>query len=254
MLLYMSHNILYKYRIFCQTCNNYCNTWSKTIPTVCGNNTSHNIDTNTIIITEQISNNDVNILQSEPGFTNGIYKVECWNLTIPANSTAYKDVSWPYNIAFMTINLQPSTENIGDTVNGYAGPGTIIGVNTETIGQNVSVINVNSTVLQHIKLGFTVSVANTTQNIDMGECISIDTVNSRITCNISASEGIGPGAYIKVSKQVIKNYTFTTNNIINLANKNVSSTALPANTVARIQYINNSNTEKKFYYNAEYAY
>lgn len=244
---------IYKYRIFCQEENTFITIWDKTPPTVCPNN-SHPIDTTSITIIEQISENNVNIIQSQPGFTNGFYKVEGFSFTIPANSSAYKDISWPYNIAVMTMNLQPSTDNIGDCVNAYAGPDTIIGVNTQTLSQNVFVISVNSTVLLNIKLGYTVSVVNNTQNINMGECISIDTVNSRITCNTIASESIAPGAYIKVSRHIIKNITFTTNNIINLANKNVSSTSFPANTVARMVYTNNSNTQKTFYYNAEFAY
>lgn len=245
---------IYKYRVFCETENAFVTIWDKTPPTVCPNNISHTIDSNSITITDQVSSNNVNIIQSEPGFTNGFYRVEGFSLTIPANSSATKDISWPYNIAVMTMNLQPSTENIGDTINAYAGPDTTIGVNTETIGQNVSVINVNSTVLQNIKLGYVVSVVNNTQNINMGECISIDTVNSRITCNIVASEGVGPGANIKVSRQIMKNITFTSNNIINLANKNVSSTSFPANTIARLVYTNNSNTQKTFCYNTEFAY
>lgn len=247
-------NTIYKYRVYCQTENVFVNIWDKVLPTVCPNNNSHSIDTTSITITEQISDSNVNIIQSQPGFTNGIYKAEGFSFTISANSSAYKDISWPYNIAVMTMNLQPSTENIGDFVNAYAGPNTIIGINTQTLSQNVFVISVNSTVLLNIKLGYTVSVVNNTQNINMGECISIDTVNSRITCNTIASESIPPGAYIKVSRHIIKNITFTTNNIINLANKNVSSTSFPANTIARMVYTNNSNTQKTFYYNTEYAY
>lgn len=248
------HDTIYKYRLYCQTESGFYTVWGSTPPTCCPNNNTHSIDTNSIIITEQVSNKNVNILQSEPGFTNGLYKVEGWSLTIPANSSVSKDISWPYNIAIMTMNLLPSTENIGDTINAYAGPDTTIGVTTETLGQNVSVINVNSTVLQNIKFGYTVNVVNNNQNVNMGECISIDTVNSRITCNTVASESIGPGAYIKVSRHIMKNIKFTSNNIINLANKNVSSTAFIANTVARLIYTNNSNTEKTFFYTAEYAY
>ena len=246
--------VIYKYRVYCQTENAFVTIWNTTPPTVCPNNIAHTIDNNSVTIIEKISSTSVKIIQSEPGFTNGFYKVEGFSLTIPANSSAIKDISWPYNIAVMTINLQPSTENTGDYINAYAGPDTTIGVNTETIGQNVSVINVNSTVLQNIKLGYTVSVVNNTQNINMGECIAIDTNNSRITCNIVASEGIGPGSYIKVSRQIMKNITFTSNNIINLANKNVSSTSFPANTIARLIYTNNSIIKKTFYYNIEYVY
>jgi hypothetical protein len=224
------------------------------MPTVCPNNNTHVIDSNSITIIEEISSNNVNIIQSEPGFTNGTYRIEGFSITIPANSSAYKDVSWPYNIAVMTMILQPSTENIGDTINAYAGPDTTIGVTTETLGQNVSVINVNSTVLKNIQLGFTVSVVNNSINVNMGQCISIDSVNSRITCDTISSQNIGPGSYIKVSKHIIKNITLVTDNIINMANKNVSSTSFPANTIARLVYKNNSNTAKTFYYNAEYAY
>ena len=245
---------VYKYRLFCESENTLVTCWNTIQPTVCPNDNTHTINSNSITIIEKISRQNVSIIQSEPGFTNGFYKVEGWSFNIPANSSAYNDISWSYNIAVMTINLLPSSDNIGDTVNAYAGPDTIIGINTQTLNQNVSVINVNSTVLENIRHGYTVSVVNNSQNINMGECISIDIENSRITCNTTSSESIVPGAYIKVSRNVIKNITFTTNNIVNLANKNVSSTAFPANTVARMHYTNNSNTAKTFFYCAEYAY
>lgn len=250
----MSVSTTFKYRIFCETENKYVTFWTVTPPISCPNNRNHIINNNDISIIEKTSSQNVNIVQLQPEFTNGFYKVEGFSFTIPANSSAYKDVSWPYNISVMTMNLQPSTENIGDTINAFAGPDTIIGVNTQTLGQNVSVINVNNTVLQNIKLGYTVSVVNDSQNINMGECISIDTENSRITCSIVASENIAPGAYIKVSRHVIKNLTFITDTIINLANKNVSSTSFPANTIARMVYKNNSNVEKTFTYNSEFSY
>lgn len=247
-------NIVYKYRIFCESENIHVTCWDKVPPTTCPNNNNHMINGNSITVLEQLSDQNVSIIQTVPGFTNGFYKVEGWSCVIPANSSAYKDISWPYNIAIMTMNLYPSSDNIGDTINGYAGPDTIIGINTETLNQNVSVINVNSTVIDNIKNGYTVHVVNSTQNINMGECISIDLENSRITCNTTSSESIVPGAYIKVSRHIIKNMTFTTNNNINLANKNVFSTAFAANTVARMTYTNNSNTQKTFYYSAEYEY
>lgn len=250
----MSISTTFKYSIFCETENKYVTFWTIEPPLSCPNNCTHIINKSNISIIDKTSSQNVNIVQLQPEFTNGFYKTEGFSFTIPANSTAYKDVSWPYNTSIMTMNLQPSTDNIGDTINAYAGPDTIIGINTQTLGQNVSVINVNNTVLQNIKLGYTVSVVNNSQNIIMGECISIDTVNSRITCSIIASESIAPGAYIKVSRPVIKNFTFVTNSIINLANKNVSSTSLPANTVARMVYKNNSNFEKTFTYNSEYSY
>lgn len=245
---------IYHYRVFCQTESIFVRSWDKEAPTHCCNNNTHTIDTNSITIIDSVSNNEVKILQSVPGFTNGLYKAEGFKLSIPANSTAYLDMSWPYNISIMTVNYTPSTDNIGDHVTGSASPNTTIGVITQTLAQNVSVINVNSTVLQHIVVGYNVKIVNQNQSVNMGECIAIDTENSRITCNTSCSESIGAGSYVQVSRSIFKNIYFPTSNPINLASKSVASTAFTANTVARLTYTNTSNVDKTFSFYCEYEY
>lgn len=245
---------LNNYRVFCCTEGVFISTWSKTTPTNCPNNNSHNINVDTTTIIESVSSHNVNVLQSSLGFTNQNYQVEGFEIVISANSTVNKDVSWPFNISIMTMNFQPSEDNIGDIINGFASPNTTIGVITANITQNVSVLNVNSTVLQYIKTGYVVNLTDSIQNINMGLCINIDTINSRITCSISSNTNMGIGSYVQVSRQIIKNIKFKSNNTIHLANKILNSSSFPANTIARLVYTNNSNIDKTFSFFTEYEY
>jgi hypothetical protein len=245
---------LNNYRVFCNTENKFVNTWSKVAPTNCPNNISDNINISTITVIDSLSSQNVNVLQSSLGFTNQFYQVQGFEIIIPGNTTVIKDISWPFNISIMTMNFQPSEDNIGDIINGFAGPNTTIGIITANITQNVSVLNVNSTVIQNIKTGYIVNLTDGIENIIMGQCIHIDKVNSRITCDIPSSINLSAGSYLQVSRQIIKNIKFKSNNTIEIANKILTSSSFPANTIARLIYTNNSNTDKIFSFFTEYEY
>lgn len=53
--------IVYKWRIYCNTENDWVYIWSENVLTTCPNNTSHDALLNSVQITDQIQSNDVNI-------------------------------------------------------------------------------------------------------------------------------------------------------------------------------------------------
>ena len=243
---------LSKYSVRCSSENKIVYTWSETSPQVCPNNTNHLIDLSSIKIVDTIIQNAVNIIQTS-GETGDNYRVESKKLTIPANSTIHQDYTWAYPIAVMTINWYGDVTNMGDRINGYMAPNTTIGVITSNITAGDTLIHVSPTVLTYIENGYFINITNGVTNIIMGEVEVIDKVNSTLILTIPATENINAGAYLQMTIRNIYNI-YIVPGISNLATKRVNSSSLPKNKIARMEYTNNGNTEKTFYFWFEFMY
>lgn len=244
---------LNKYSLRCSSENKLVYTWAETLPQVCPNNTNHLIDLSSIKIVDTVIQNMVTISQSSSGLTGTNYRVESKKLVIPANSTIYEDYTWNYPIGIMTINWYSTLENTGDVINGYVAPYTTIGAITNNITAGNTLIHVSPTVLTYISIGYEVNITNGVTNIIMGEVIAIDKVNSTLILSIPATENINAPAYLQMTVHNMKNFILVPG-LINLASKNIESSFLPKNTVARFEYTNNGNTEKTFTFFYEITY
>jgi hypothetical protein len=245
---------IYHYRVYCCTEEVYAYVWSATPPTVCPNNNQHQIDSASITIIDSREQNNVSIVQVQPGTTGEHYRVESLYITIPPNSIFTKDLTWPFNISVMTINFSVGIEHEGDILNGYIAPNTTIGVITDMISQGDTTLHVNSTVLSNLKVGFLVNVTNGSQNMDLGQCVNVDLVNSTVTCEFPATTSINVGAYLQMTINNIRNMILGEPDTIRLANKHVNSSLLPKGKIARFVYQNNSAEEKKFMFYYEILY
>jgi len=251
----MSSRTLNQYRLFCLTENKYIDIWANTPPNICPHTNSDTIDTNSIVIIDSISSNDVNIVQSIPGFTGEFYRSQGFNLVIPANNIGTKTFSWPFNITLLTFSMQFNTTNVGDTVNLFVAPNTTIGTITQNIIQGDTIINVSPTVLTNIYLGHLITITNGNQKIEMGQCINIDSINNKITCDIPANISIQSNAYVQSSRHVLKDFYINISNVLHtLANKTISGLSLQKNTNSTIFYNNNSNVDKTFTFSIEFLY
>jgi hypothetical protein len=243
---------LYKYSLRCSSENKLVYTWSETSPQVCPNNTNHLIDLSSIKIIDTVIQNSVSIIQSN-GQTGDNYRVESRKLTIPANTTIHEDYTWNFPIAVMTINWYATVDNVGDVINGYVAPNTTIGAITSNITAGDTLIHVSPTVFTYIKVGYEVNITNGATNIIMGEVVTIDKVNSTLILSTPATENINAGAYLQMTVRNIYNIHLVPG-VVNLASKHIESSFLPKNTVARLRYTNNGNTEKTFTFWYEFMY
>lgn len=243
---------LSKYSIKCVSENKIIYTWDETSPQVCPNNTNHLIDLSSIKIVDTIVQNAVTIIQSN-GQTGDNYRVESKKLTIPANSTVHEDYTWNYPIAVMTINWYANDTNLGDMINGYVAPHTTIGAITSNITAGDTLIHVSSTIFTYIKLGYEVNITNGVTNIIMGEVTAIDKVNNTLILSIAATQNINAPAYLQMTIHNIYKVNLVPG-ITNLASKHIESSFLPKNTIARLEYINNSDSEKTFTFWYEFMY
>lgn len=243
---------VHKYRLYCNTEQSYKFVWSDITPTTCPSNDQHSIDDVTVTILDSITTSAVNIVQ-ESVPTGGNYRVEGRKMTIAANSTQTEDIFFPYQLSVLTITLSTGADNEDDILDCFIAPNTTIGVLTQEATQGSSTLAVSSTVIEHLKVGYRVSVIDSIP-IDLGECIAIDKVNNTITLQNNIPQTFSVGSYVQMTINNVKHFVLKGNTTYELARKTIGSSSLAPGLVVRVQYQNLGNTQKNFYYSFEYMY
>lgn len=239
---------LFKYRVYCNTEDKYEYIWNDILPTICPSNVAHTIDTNTISIIDTLETNSVNIIQ-ESIITGGNYRTEGKKIVIQANSTTTQEYSWQYNISALTITFYTGN-NENDILNCFVAPNTVIGALTNDVVISDTVLNVNSTVIDNIKVGYQIVI----NNEFIGECIEINKINNTITSNNAVTQNYNTGTYIQMTVNPIKDFILKSNTLYEFARKTIGSSSIPANTIIKLQYQNTTNEEKNLFFSIEYMY
>lgn len=242
-----------KYRLYCNTESSYVYTWNDISPLKCPNNETHSIDETTITIVDRVSVDTVRINQ-ESILTGGHYRGESKLLNIEANSTGVFDFSWKYNISMLNITFCSGNDSVGDTIEAYGAPNTIIGINTAQINTNANTIYVSDTVLDVVFLGSLISINDGNNIVNLGECINIDKVNKCILLDGNIGNTYNIGSYIYMSACFLKDFKLISSNTYNLGTKSLKSTSVPKDMILRVTYQNVSNIDKVLNIIIEYLY
>lgn len=240
---------IYLYRIYCQTENVYVNKWSETLPTTCPNNNTHTISQNTIAIVDKISPNSISIKQ-ESVPTGGNFKIKGFVYSCPANQTTTFNVSWPINITVSTVRIYSIASQIGDVLNASVNPETVVGILTAECSIGQTIASVNSTVISNSKIGYICYI----NSEKLGMITNVDPVNNTITFENATTATHAAGSFFKIEVLMIENYPLGMEGESCLGESNIGGTHLPANSVTRIEYTNNSDTTKIHKFSVEYLY
>jgi hypothetical protein len=247
----MANIPLHQYRLFCTSENTNVYTWNRIIPTVCPNNNTHQINTESISIVDTVSNLNVNIVQATG--TGESYKCYSYMLTIPPHQTVSQTYSWPINLNVMTINFTTREEQFGDIIQCFIAPKTTIGVITQNIQIGDTIFHATSTFTKYLKVGYFVQVTNGSQIILLGTCTSVDIETNTFKTDTPANLAMTAGAYLQMT---IHNVRFIIGHAdsTHLATKHLGSSYLPANIKVVFEYQNNSDTERQFVFYFEAFY
>ena len=249
----MTSRTINNYRFFCNTENKFVTAWAENKPTVCPNNKQDLIDLSSITIIDSVNSNSVNIIQYTEGIQ-GLYRVQSKSLFIPARQTISEDVTYDIPISILSMSFTTTKQNTGDMIDCYVAPNTTIGFITNNISNGDSVIHVSPTVITNIKRGYIVTITNGTIILNMGECISINTTTNTIKCNVQSNSNINTGALLQITVHTVKNFIVGPPSSISFNSKTLESTLVPANTIMRVVYQNNSNIDTTFYRVLEFLY
>lgn len=125
--------------------------------------------------------------------------------TIVLNTT-YRDFSHPYNVGVLSYSFISDETHKIDAAEVHVYPEKIIGELTADVTIGDTILNVSSTVIENMKIGFMCILSDGNINECLGHVLNIDKVNSQITIQIAAVYGysaISP-TYVKLSVLMLK--------------------------------------------------
>ena len=252
---------LYKYRLRCVIENAYKYVWESSdnpIPTLCPTDSSHTVDTSVTAIVGEISKNTTKI-EEETVPTGGHFRSETveYNITAVNGNTQVITKTWDYPVNIIVLKMITLADNIGDTITIYVGKDTVVGAITSAVTNGDTVINVSSTVMDVIAIGYLVNITDGINVSELGEVISIDTTNNQITVSTASDNSYSPATptYVRAYVMGISNFKhLIANHITYLGEHKIGSTYIPTGTVVSGHYTNVGTTTKKTYIIAEYLY
>lgn len=251
------------WKIYCDTEQTYTYGYldSKQTAENCFHNINHIVSKKPELL-EIYTNNTVRI-KEEYTNTNGNLQLDSHTFDIPAGITGSiidYESSYPYPINMISLTFCPSQDNIGDTISADVGHHTTIGILTENISSGITGgttgFSVSQTVIDHLNLGYLVTLTNGVTSCEMGRCVKIDKNHSRISTEFPTTTNFSANStYVQQTVEMVKNLHFPSSTLpIDVGDDKIGSSYVPTNIKGRIRYKNNNGLAKKFTFYIEYLY
>jgi len=244
----MSNRVVYRYQLKCLTEELNVFVWSDVPPTTCPNNNTHSIDSTSISIIETVAENTVTVLEEKKP-TQGLYRMDghTFDILPGPNVTTLCNVSYPYPITAIDMIIQQEGQHYGDIINVVSSPNTIIGVLTNNVSIGDTVLSVSPTVLDIIKLGYSVTLNDGVQQQDMGDVININKTTSQLTINnASTKEFLATSpTMILLNIYLIRNHRMTVTHPLIIGIKKIGGSYIPEGIINQLQYTNLTSDAKK---------
>lgn len=189
----------YDYRIYCKTESKWVEGTTKSKPTACFNNDSHVIESSATTLLNTISPTIVT-LKEEEFSTNGNYKCDGVALSCAPNTTTYYDIEYPFPINLMSASTTVTDDHIGNTLNVYFVPDSIIGGMTQVNGPNLDkVVMAGLAEIQNIFVGLDVTISDSEKTESLGTIQSIDANTLSFTVADEPTKPYTRGSAVKAS-------------------------------------------------------
>lgn len=255
----MSNLTLYKWKIYCSTDSKFEYSWldeHQAQPTTCPTNTSHTISSQQTSIVETRKPDIININQEDIK-TGEHFFWDTKTFTAVANTTTIFTFSYPMNISLIEASFVSVSENIGDSWSWVVAPNTTIGALTNNVSIDDTIINVTSNVTDNIKEGFWVNLFDGTNTEDLGRVLNINKTDGTITVEHASTQSFSAATptFVRMNIYFLKDAVFGHPWISVYGQGKIKTSHVPANTIAQVEYTNNSpSTDKTITVYIEYMY
>lgn len=256
-----------RYEIFCVTEQTFVQSWGITPPTKCPNDTSHEINLDSVNRVGSVSEDKVTINNEfvPPGAisTSGYYKCDCIIVTCAPSTTTVYDTAIPFPICINTVQFAISQENCGDTVTIIGAPNTLLCPNDTEVLSGSNTITVPSVIAPYLIKGFYFKLKDDVTNpsnpvvedlLQIISCVPVDANHVTVTTVGSTVANFPVGSKILMERRTINNFYMNVPGTQIFGGAILGSSYVPADAVTRIIYVNNTNVEKKFVMYYEYYF
>lgn len=179
----MTSLILYRWRVFCVTENQYRYVWldeTQGEPTTCPVNTAHTIDAGQNRIVEVRNPSVVEIEEEKVPSGGHTYMQSIEFDALPNQITTYV-VTFPIPINVIAAYMEVAVESKGDRVLWEIAPKTTVGVLTGDVAPGSTVLPVSTTVTDNVEIGFLIYLSDGVNLDDVGRVINVDKNLGQIT-------------------------------------------------------------------------
>jgi hypothetical protein len=249
---------VYKYRFWCNDCNDYVYTWEEegVTPTKCPVDTSHSVDLTDLTIVEENLEDTVTIKEEDTP-TGGHFQSKTFELEIDTTVGPHKlEMSLPYPVNLLGAYFTNTPEMLGDTARFEMGPDTIIGAVTSPVSVGDRTFTASDTVFEHLAVGFEVKLSDGSNVTNLGIVTSINKTDKTFTTENESTLAfdLSNTVYVLQTVVMIPYVKFPSSGVYKIGQMKIGGSYIPANTTMRILYYNNSENAKTFTINFEYLY
>lgn len=186
------------------------------------------------------------VVREEIYKTQSQYRAKGLNLDITAmqGEKNWIDLSFPYPVNIFSCQYIHKEYMEGDVIDVVISPDAIIGAITANVAAGDTVINVQPTVIDNLKIGYRVNLFTGVTSEEIGECIAIDSVNNQITVSQGSTMAYMAGGptYVRMNYYMVEDLVLRNRHAMELGKDLIGGSLLPANTVLRLMYTNNEGT------------
>jgi hypothetical protein len=260
-----------KYELYCIDEQQFVSSWGTTPPTKCPNDTSHQVNPDSVNIVGGVSENVVSIdsVNTPPGAdaTSGTYKYDCIVMTCNPNAITTYDLVEPIPMCINAVEFSILEQNCGDVVSTTVSPDTLIRnpitgmpiTTTQQISANTKTFTVPSYILTYLTRGYYLKLMDDSDsnNIiinELEQIVSTNATNSTVTTKSATSHTFPIGSKILIERRIIDQFHLNRPESHMFGSTIIGSSYVPANTVTQIAYKNNTSETKKFVVYYEYYY
>jgi len=218
------------------------------LPTTCPVDSAHSVNPSSVNEVERRAISLVNINEEQgPQRTGGHFQVTSHRVDASANSVTTYDINEPIPYAGYAIHFRTTADHEGDVVNMYVAPDTVVGTITSDVVASDTVLNVGTTVVTAVKVGYLISITDGVNVDQLGRVISIDQNALTITVETAATQAFAAATptYVRMSVQMVRDFEIGPAGSYSVGDAKIGGSYLAANTTLRITYWNKHATMDK---------
>lgn len=235
------------YKIYCETEAKYVSGWGTTAPTTCYNNNAHSVNLNSVQIISSVASNEVIINQRDSSVNGGRFHIESIFMDqCLANDTTIITHTFDIPMGLFTFNFAINAPSTGDLFSIQVNPDTPLGLIASNASISDTKINISAGILPYMFTGFYLTLTDGTNTDGPYKILSKDSNTNTVTLKTALTHN-----YLAINTQMLLNYYVIKDMPVLLeytysfGSELINGSTIPAGTVAKFTYVNNTNTDKQ---------
>ncbi len=233
---------IYEYHIYCITEGKYVTWYLADPPTKCCNDTSHEVNPNSIRRVGLVNPRNLQVGDSSPD--EGTFQATTLRYVVSkpnsVPSTQTFDTSFPFDCYLWEITAQQNPSNLDDYFSISVAPNTPIGQLTTDVSTTETILNVTPTVVQYARRGNDISITDGVRLTSLGIIASTDKLTNTLTLKTAIAESFPAGSAILLTTLPLKDVYFDSPLRVSVGNKGLKAKVIPADTNIRTTYVCNT--------------